>query len=102
MQRVWLLKASGDSQVACLEQIESFRNLLLLKTQSATFRRGRPLNGARLTGIAGIISPDTIRRWYRTLVAKKYDGAPTPWCPSTKADIAALVVRIAKENPTWG
>ena len=50
------------------------------------------------------MTPDTILRWYRRLVAKKYDGshARRPGRPSTKPDIAALVVRMAKENPTWG
>src|SRR5262249_51659723 len=54
--------------------------------------------------IAGIVTPDTILRWYRRLVAKKYDGSKTrrPGRPSTKPDIAALVVRMATENPTWG
>jgi putative transposase len=43
-------------------------------------------------------------RWYRRLVATKYDGSKTrrPGRPSTKPDIAALVVRMATENPTWG
>ena len=38
------------------------------------------------------------------LVAQKYDGshARRPGRPSTKPDIAALVVRMANENPTWG
>src|SRR5262249_12147703 len=51
-----------------------------------------------------IVTPDTILRWYRTLVAKKYDGshARRPGRPSTKADLVALVVRMAQENPTWG
>ena len=50
------------------------------------------------------MTPDTILRWYRRLVAKKYDGSKTrrPGRPSTKPDIAALVVRMATENPTWG
>jgi len=54
--------------------------------------------------IAGIVTPDTILRWYRRLVAKKYDGSTRrrPGRPSTKPDIAALVVRMATENPTWG
>src|SRR5260370_37393115 len=58
----------------------------------------------RLADIAGIVTPDTIQRWYRRLVAKKYDGSKTrrPGRPSTKPDIAALVVRMAAENPTWG
>ena len=49
-------------------------------------------------------TPDTILRWYRRLVAKKYDSSKTrrPGRPSTKPDIAALVVRMATENPTWG
>jgi len=66
--------------------------------------KGKVLGRRRLAGIAGIVTPDTILRWYRTLVAKKYDGshAQRPGRPSTKADLAALVVRMAQENPTWG
>jgi hypothetical protein len=50
------------------------------------------------------VTPDTILRWYRKLVARKYDGSKTrrPGRPRTKPDIAALVVRMATENPTWG
>src|SRR5262245_27168688 len=45
----------------------------------------------------------TILRWDRTLVAQKYDGSKRrPGRPTTKPDIAALVVRMANENPTWG
>jgi len=66
--------------------------------------KGKALGRRRLAGIVGIVTPDTILRWYRTLVAKKYDGsnARRPGRPRTKADLAALVVRMAKENPTWG
>src|SRR5262249_23889132 len=62
------------------------------------------LGRRRLAGIAGIVTPDTILRWYRTLVAKKYDGSHgrRPGRPRTKADLAALVVRLAEENPRWG
>ena len=66
--------------------------------------KGKVLGRCRLAGIAGIVIPDTILRWYRMLVAKKYDGsnARRPGRPSTKANLAALVVRMATENPTWG
>ena len=37
--------------------------------------KGKVLGRRRLVGIAGIITPDTILRWYRTLVATKYDGS---------------------------
>jgi hypothetical protein len=52
--------------------------------------------------VAGIVTPDTILRWYRRLVAQKCDGSQRrrPGRPTTKPDIAALVVRMASENPT--
>jgi hypothetical protein len=66
--------------------------------------KGKVLGRRRLADITGIVTPDTILRWYRKLVAKKYDGSKTrrPGRPRTKPDIAALVVRMATENPTWG
>jgi putative transposase len=66
--------------------------------------KGKVLGRRQLAGIVGIVTPDTILRWYRTLVAKKYDGshARRPGRPSTKPDIATLVVRMATENSTWG
>jgi hypothetical protein len=53
-----------------------------------------------LAAVAGIVTPDTVLRWYRRLVAKKYDGAKTrrPGRPTTTSDIAALVVRLATDN----
>ncbi len=66
--------------------------------------KGRVLGRRRLADVSGIVTPDTILRWYRRLVAQKYDGSRTrrPGRPSTKSDIAALVVCMANENPTWG
>ncbi len=66
--------------------------------------KGKVLGRRCLADFAGIVTPDTILRWYRRLVAKKYDGAATrrPGRPSTKPDLAMLVVRMATDNPTWG
>src|SRR5215510_1964632 len=66
--------------------------------------KGHVLGRRHLAAIAGIVTPDTILRWYRRLVATKYNGSKTrrPGRPTTKPDIAALVVRMANENPTWG
>jgi len=36
---------------------------------------GKRLGGKGLAAIATIASPETILRWYRELVAKKYDGS---------------------------
>jgi hypothetical protein len=66
--------------------------------------KGKVLGCRQLTAVAGIVTPDTILRWYRRLVAKKYDGSKMrrPGRPPTRPGIAALVVRMATENPTWG
>jgi putative transposase len=51
-----------------------------------------------------IVTPDTLLAWYRRLVAAKYNGAATrgPGRPSTREELAKLVVRMAGENPGWG
>src|SRR5262245_6304686 len=66
--------------------------------------KGKVLRRRRLASVAVIVTPDTILRWYRRLVATKYDGSQRrrPGRPSTKPDLAALVVRMASENPSWG
>jgi hypothetical protein len=66
--------------------------------------KGVVLGRRRLADVSGIVTPETILRWYRRLIAQKYDGsrARRRGRPSTKPDIAALVVRMAKENPAWG
>jgi len=64
----------------------------------------KALGRKALTGIACIVTPDTLLRWYRNLVARKYDGSGRrrPGRPPTKAFLAALVIRMAASNPTWG
>jgi len=66
--------------------------------------RAKALGRSALQGIVCIVTPDTLLRWYRNLVAKKYDGSAArgPGRPPTKADIAKLVIQMATENPGWG
>jgi transposase InsO family protein len=66
--------------------------------------RAKALSRAALSDVAGIVTPDTLLRWYRNLVARKYDGSQsrTPGRSRTAAAIAKLVVRMATENPGWG
>jgi hypothetical protein len=37
--------------------------------------KGKRLGRERLRALASLVTPDTILRWYRELVAKKYDGS---------------------------
>ena len=66
--------------------------------------RGTRLGRRALMQVAGIVTPDTILRWYRRLIAQKYDGSPRRrrGRPMTRRDIADLVVQMAGENPQWG
>src|SRR5229473_8244661 len=64
-----------------------------------TYRLGR----RRLREIATIVSPDTLLRWHRQLIARKWTYAkPASSRRGVLAEIRRLVVRMAEENPTWG
>ncbi len=66
--------------------------------------RGKKLGRRVLRQVAGIVTPDTILRWYRRLIVQKYDGSArrSRGRPVTPREIADLVVRMAVENPQWG
>jgi transposase InsO family protein len=51
------------------------------------------------------MKPDTIMGWYRKLVARKFDGSKSrryPGRPRIDGKIEELVVRMARENSSWG
>ena len=50
------------------------------------------------------VTPATILRWHRDLVARKWDYASRrrPGRPSTGTSVKTLVIRMARENPAWG
>jgi transposase InsO family protein len=66
--------------------------------------RAKALGRAGLAAVASIATPDTILRWYRSLIAAKYDGAKVrgPGRPARHADLRDVVLRMARENPRWG
>ena len=67
--------------------------------------KGKQLGRRLLSEVATIVTPDTILRWHRRLVAKKWDyndRRKTTGRPRTDSDLVKLVVEIARVNPTWG
>ena len=65
--------------------------------------RGHRLGRQVLRQIASVVTPDTILRWHRQLIVRKWTY------PNTRAgrrgvlaEIRRLIVRMADENPTWG
>ncbi len=52
-----------------------------------------------------IVTPDTILRWHRQLVSQKWDFSNKQnhiGRPRIRQVIVDLILRFAKENPTWG
>ena len=58
-----------------------------------------------LAEVAVAAKPDTILRWFRKLVAHKFDGSACRQSvgrPRVEKTIEDLIVRMAQENPSWG
>ena len=66
--------------------------------------KGSVLGRRVLDQLGGLVTPDTILRWYRELIAKKYDGTARRGCgrSGTAASLHRLVIQVATENPSWG
>ncbi|MFC1641594.1 hypothetical protein ACFL5O_02730 [Myxococcota bacterium] len=66
--------------------------------------KAKAVGRSALRRLGTIVTPDTLLRRCRNLVAAKHDGskARDPGQPRTKLDIAQLILRMARENPTWG
>ena len=65
--------------------------------------KGKALGRSLLAKVATIVTPDTILRWYHTLIAAKFtSGRRGVGRPGLMKAIRELIVRIAKDNASWG
>ena len=69
--------------------------LVLLASVMDRARRGRALL---------IVRPATVIRWHRRLVARRWTQPPTsrPGRPPVDPELRRVILRLARENPTWG
>ncbi|OGV67441.1 MAG: hypothetical protein A3K19_15330 [Lentisphaerae bacterium RIFOXYB12_FULL_65_16] len=61
--------------------------------------------GKLLADTVTIVEPETLLRWYRDLIARKFDGSKkrkSPGRPPIPPEIENLVLRLARENRRWG
>jgi transposase InsO family protein len=65
--------------------------------------RAAALGRRLLAEVATIVTPDTILRWHRQLIVRKWAySTRRPGRRHVLAEIRRLVVQMATENPSWG
>ncbi len=89
--------------------MELLGNKRILLTEDQRRRqagKGKVLGRKALGEVATIVTPDTIMRWHRRLVANKWDYSDRvkkrPGRPALAQEVQELVVKIARENTHWG
>jgi putative transposase len=98
--------------------------ILVLRHQLAVLERRRPcrprlnwadrallaallavIPKARHRGLRLLVTPDTILRWHRDIVRRRWAARSAhvrTGRPATRRNIKALILRLARENPGWG
>jgi len=109
------------SWLALLARAEAAKDveILMLRHEVAVLRRNNPrprltwLDRAMLSALSRLppaprrqlrlVSPKTLLRWHAHLVTRRWTYPRRhSGRPPTSQPIRALVLRMAKENPTWG
>ena len=66
---------------------------------------GKRIGKKALEDVAHIVKPETVLKWYRDLVARKFDSSANrtkTGRPPVDKDIEDLILLIAEANPSWG
>src|SRR5271155_4429353 len=67
-------------------------------------RKAKAVGRKALLELETIVSPDTLLRWHRRLIAEKWNFVHRrgPGRPGIMQEISALIVGMAQDNPGWG
>src|SRR6266705_2026881 len=123
---VFLLIARTASWLRLSRREEAWQaaEILLLHHQIAVLQRQQPrrpnldwadrallatllsvIPKARRHGLRLLVTPDTILRWHRDIVRRRWAARSmrgNTGRPATRRNIRALILRLAQENPDWG
>ena len=111
-------------RLARREEAWKTAEILLLRHQLAVLQRQQPrrpklnwadraflaallsaIPKARRHGLRLLVTLDTILRWHRDIIRRRWAARSTrgkAGRPATRRNIRALVLRLARENPGWG
>ena len=106
------------------EETWRIAEILILRHQPAVLQRRQPrrprldwadrallatlfavIPKARRHGLRLLVTPDTILRWHRDIVRRRWAARSIrgkSGRPATRRNIRALVLRLARENSGWG
>ena len=96
-----------NDQIKTLLEAQGKKRIRLTDDQRRRLAvKGKSLGRKALGEITTIVTPDTILRWHRELVAAKWNYSQKrqtkPGRPAVTEEITKLILRLAQENPSWG
>lgn len=105
LQQQQLIQFQDDQIQMLLRQLGKKRLRLSDDERRRLAAKGKVLGRKALQQITTIVTPDTILRWHRRLIAEKWDYSDRqkkPGRPPTSPEITQLVLQMARENTSWG
>ena len=126
LQFVFLLTTRLAAWLRLSRREETWRiaEILILRHQLAVLQRRQPrrpglnwadrallaillgvIPGARRQGLRLLVTPDTMLRWHRDIVRRRWAARSMrgkTGRPATRKNIKTLVLRLARENPDGG
>lgn len=117
---IYRFAAAVLSWLALLVQSSASKDIeiLVLRQEVAVLRRANPKPQLEWTDRAvlaalsrllpkglrlhRIVTPGTLLRWHRRMVARKWIQPRSPGRPPLDGELVELIVRLATENRTWG
>jgi transposase len=92
-------------QVAILQRHQARRPNLTWADRALLATLSGVIPRARRQRLRLLVTPDTIMRWHRDIVRRRWAARSMrgrSGRPATRRNIKALVLRLARENPEWG
>ena len=103
-QQLQLIDYLGEENRVLREQLGQRRLRFNDDQRRRLAAKAKGLGRKLLREVATIVTPETLLAWHRRLIARKYDGSGKRGRgrPRKSEEIEDLVVRMAKENRSWG